>query len=213
TLADGTVLGSGGPLSSENDNNFPSASFVNSYGKFYDSDGNWKEQYVGGKDTLGRVVVTQENQPNKILYHYYDSTGTQQTVTLNLGTITLSTHFNVNPGHAIGEFNGTRTVINSIVLANGQTYSFEYESNSYGGLTGITLPSGAHIGYVWSTLTLGELTHRYISSRTVTINGQNQTWDFDISNNGPNTVTGPAVAGVRSQTRYELIYNGYGEPR
>ena len=103
-------------------------------------------------DTLGRNPLTIVNGSNQILYKVYDSDGTQRTYTVNLGTISVHTNFGIA---GVTEASQTRTVVTSIVLPNGTSYSFQYEPGSYGGLTSVTLPTGATISYTWATLSPG----------------------------------------------------------
>jgi RHS repeat-associated protein len=147
-------------------------------GQYLDTNGNSKcEAEVCNTDTLGRNPLTIVNNGNQILYQFYDSSGVQRAYTVNLATISVQTNFGI-PG--VGERLQTRTVVSSIVQPNGTSYTFQYENNSYGGLTGITLPTGATISYTWATLLPGNLTfaHRYVSSRTVTVGSQSSTWTF-----------------------------------
>ena len=59
------------------------------------------------------------------------------------------------------------SVVTSIVLPNGTSYSFQYEPGSYGGLTSVTLPTGATISYTWATLSpSGKFIKRTATSQT-----------------------------------------------
>jgi hypothetical protein len=149
-------------------------------GAYLDPDGNSKCEGAGCTplaDTLGRNPLTITNGTNQILYQVYDSNGTQQTYTVNLGTITLQTHFGVAGVNEMGPT--TRTVISSIVLPDQTSYSFQYENGTYGGLTGVTLPTGANITYQWATGGSPAGLIRYVSNRTVTVNGQSAAWTFN----------------------------------
>jgi hypothetical protein len=132
-------------------------------------------------DTLGRNPLTIVNGSNQILYQVYDSDGVQRTYTVNLGTISVHTNFGIA---GVTEHSQTRTVVTSIGLPNGTSYSFQYENGTYGGLTGITLPTGATISYTWATLSPAGnpyLTHRFVSGQTVTVGSHVSPWTFSKS--------------------------------
>jgi RHS repeat-associated protein len=156
----------------------------NDLGHYQDANGNSKCEPGGCAtivDTLGRNPLTIVNGANQILYKVYDSSGTQQTYTVNLGTISVNTNFGIA---GVTESSQTRTVVTSIGLPNGTSYSFQYEPNSYGGLSSVTLPTGATISYTWATLSPSGntfLTHRYISARTVTVGSKVFNWSFNKS--------------------------------
>ena len=194
-------------------------------GTFKDANGNTLQQVAGGLDTLGRTIVTQQNGTNQILYKIYDSSGTQQTYVVNFTNISLSTSFGATGQYgAIAEYTGTRSVITSIVLPNGRSYSFQYEAGTYGAITRIDLPTGAYVTYTWGTLAIpnqGDHAVRYVTSRTLHTDGQAYTWTFSMTCssmnafgvNCTNTVTDP----LNQQSVYALkngnvtqakIYNG-----
>ncbi len=143
-----------------------------------DSNGNQRGDGASGLDTLGRRIVTTSGS-NPILLQVYDSNGNLQTYTVNLTNINISTQFNLT---GITEYQATPAVISSIVLPNGQSYQFQYEPN-YGGISQINLPTGAYITYTWATAVnrVKYKTSRYISSRTVHVNGQAYAWNFTYS--------------------------------
>lgn len=154
-------------------------------GPYKDSNGNSKTETAGGLDTLGRAIVTQQNGTNQILYKVYDSSGVQRTYTLNFANVSLTTNFNLSgPYGPIQEVTGgARLSLSSLILPNGRSYTFQYEPSGYGGITRIDLPSGAYITYTWGTLyTTGvsaeERVHRYVTSRTVHVDGQSYTWNI-----------------------------------
>src|SRR6476660_9372178 len=98
-------------------------------GQYLDTNGNSKCEFglCSTVDTLGRSPLTIVNGSNQILYQFYDSTGVQRTYTVNLGTISVHTNFGIA---GVGERSQTRTVVNSIVLPNGTSYSFQYENGT-----------------------------------------------------------------------------------
>jgi YD repeat-containing protein len=152
-------------------------------GQYLDANGNSKCEpgICNTLDTLGRNPLTIVNGSNQILYKVYDSGGTQRTYTVNLGTISVHTNFGIA---GVTEASQTRTVVTSIGLPNGTSYSFQYEPGTYGGLTSVTLPTGATISYTWATLSPSGnsfVTHRYVSGRTVTVGSNVFTWAFNKS--------------------------------
>jgi RHS repeat-associated protein len=177
--ADGMILGATGAaiVDSIGGN---SSNYTQFYGGYTDSNGNQKGEYPGGLDTLGRVIVTQQNGSNQVLYKYYDSSGTLQTYTVNYSSILLSTHFNISVGSygLIIENTETRNKIDSIVLPNGRSYLFQYETNGYAGLSRIDFPTGAYVTYTWGTWSDNVRSYRYVTSRTLTVDGQSYTWNF-----------------------------------
>ncbi|MGH9509004.1 MAG: hypothetical protein ACRD2M_03635, partial [Terriglobales bacterium] len=166
-------------------------------GNYKDANGNSKNETAGGLDTLGRAIVTQQNGTNQILYKVYDSTGVQRTYTLNFSNVSLATNFNISDVYGpVQEYGGTRKQLSSLILPNGRSYSFQYEPNTYGGLTRIDLPSGAYITYTWATLYTGgispaERVHRYVASRTVHVDGLTNTWTITRPSEGTTTVVDP----------------------
>jgi len=111
-------------------------------GQWTDANGNINGDGPATLDTLGRTLLTQQNGTNQISYQVRDSNGVLQTYTINLSTINVATHFNVNGDYQtpIVEYNGTATVVSSFVLPNTRSFQFQYESGSYGALTQLTLP-------------------------------------------------------------------------
>src|SRR5207245_3250446 len=84
--------------------------------------------------------------------------------------------------------------VSSIVLPNVGSYVFHYESGSYGAITQIDLPTGASVSYQWGTLVDADRTHRSVTRRTVTVNGQSFAWQCSRSgtcSNMTTTVTDP----------------------
>jgi hypothetical protein len=150
-----------------------------------DTDGNTLQNYVGGLDTLGRTIVTQSSGTNQVLYKIYDSSGTLQTYTVNYAPVSLHTAFNATDLYgAIQEYTGSRNAISSIVLPNGHSYLFQYETGTYGGLTRIDLPTGAYITYTWGTIynaQHGDHAFRYVTSRILHLGSQSFAWNFSLN--------------------------------
>ncbi|MCI0408820.1 MAG: hypothetical protein L0191_09690 [Acidobacteria bacterium] len=145
----------------------------------------------------------QVNLTNQILYKVYDSGGTLRTYTVNYGSISLSTNFNQSgPYGPIQEVSLSRSAITSIVLPDGRSYAFQYETNSYGGLTRIDLPSGAYVTYTWGTAAASEKTFRYVTSRTLHVDGQSYEWTFSRAPGSTGvTVTDP----LGNQSVYTIL--------
>ncbi len=132
---------------------------------------------------------------------YYDSNGNLQTMTVEMMTIQVATSFGTagpDQYHVFDEFSGPITVVKKITLANGLAYTFSYEdpdhpgqTNPYGEVTKISLPTGGYIKYRWATLgsdpgpydpSLGyavDLPGRMIVERRVSEDGANeQVWHY-----------------------------------
>jgi len=119
-------------------------------------------------DTLGREPVVTTISGNQIFLDYLNTQGTRSRMTVNVGTISAATNFGTG-----GEYtNPILNVINSIVLDNGSSYQFNVDS--YGMITGITLPTGGHVTYGYTNTTAPNEVNRWVTSRTVDGN----TWTF-----------------------------------
>jgi YD repeat-containing protein len=181
-----------------------------------DANGNQKADGPGATDTLGRVPLTQQVSSNQILYRVRDSNGALQTTTVNFTNINIATNFNIIDGGyiRIGEWSAQLQSVSSIVLPNGRSYQFTYDS--YGGITQITLPTGGYNTYTWATLADGPRTFRYVASRTVHVSGQSYTWNFSLTGTCgifTNMVTDPQGNQSVYNTRLGVvmsaaIYNG-----
>jgi RHS repeat-associated protein len=182
-----------------------------------DSNGNIVNDY-DLKDTLGRQVVTITTPTNQRVYRVTDSDGVQRDYTVNLGTVNLATAFNATPtcpALGIYELIASQTAITSIVLPNGTSYQFQYESGSYGALTRIDLPTGGSISYTWTTVSNFSETRRRVATRTVTVGGQSYIWTFNANGtvtdpNGNQTVydaTGPGDS-IKSASFYQGAATG-----
>lgn len=205
-LADGTLVqggGSGG--ASYLDPNEATVTDI-PMGNFTDANGNRKQEYLGGADTLGRPVVTRQDLPNQVLLKFFDASGTQQTVTVSYISASIATAFGVAGIYGpIQEYSGTRKAISSIVLPNGTSYSFQYDN--YGTITQLTLPSGATISYGWQNRAQGDSTTRVVQSRTVTADGQTATWNFDRSQSSL-CVNAPDCVLLSDPTGNQSVYAG-----
>jgi len=187
------------------------------YGNFLDPNGNKKFQYPGGLDTLGRAPVQiKSSSGNQIVYMVFDSAGVERDYTVNFTDVAIATNFNfTNSVGRVLEVSATRKAVQSLILPNGLSYQFVYDN--YGEITSLTLPSGATITYEWSTKQVVDLAMRYVSKRTVNVNGQMNTWDFshvysncpDLQNISCDVVaeTGPDTnsSGARNQSTYSVL--------
>ena len=119
---------------------------------------------------------------------------------MTFAPIPLSTHFGTYP---IEEYVGPGycCAVTSIALPNQTSYTFQYENNSYGGLTHVGLPTGASTDYTWATLPgAGYRTHRYVTSRTVTVGVQTSQWIFSKQCVDPDCYTVETEFKIRSAT-------------
>lgn len=162
---------SGGGGRTVNDN------FLN-MAKMTDIHGNTQTVTPGGTDTVGRVPLTQQVSSNQIVYTVRDSNGNSQNYTVNLTNISLNTAFHATKfGNSVREASGTRSVIASIILPNGQSYGFAYDS--YGDITQMSLPTGGTVSYGWSNMTLPDgSVIRHVTSRTVNDGQTSATWNI-----------------------------------
>ncbi len=93
--------------------------------------------------TLGRTLVTKTVSGSSIYYDVLNSQGTTSRFTVTTLNIGAQTNF----GQAgVTEYSGGFTVIQSLALPDGTSYSFFYDHTSdpyfYASLSGITLPTG-----------------------------------------------------------------------
>lgn len=145
---------------------------------YLDVYGNIKWEREGGTDTLGRVMVNRTDPgPNQTVFSVYDVNGIQRSYTINYVDVPIHTSFNLSSmfGGLVREYSGTRKEISSVILPNGLSYQFQYDSFGY--ITQITLPSGATVQYSWAIDPVVDRV-RYVSSRTLTVSGQSSTWTF-----------------------------------
>jgi RHS repeat-associated protein len=180
---------------------------------------------TGIKDTLGRVF------PNAAATNNYAGctgplpitsadefdwpgvTGGTFTLKRCYVTVQIQTNFQYNfpynePGSALAdEFNNPAQLLQSVVLPNGQAWTFQYGGSNpndpagtnYGNLTQITLPTGGTISYAWKINTSFNLISSpsmaiSIQSRTVDAHDGSgpHTWNYAYGSSGQTTVTDPA---------------------
>jgi RHS repeat-associated protein len=140
----------------------------NSNGNYYSQDAN--QNIV---DTLDRTPIkTTSNcngNANQICYDLLNSQGATSRVTLTTEVIPVSTNFGQL---GVVEYSGTITVIQSIALPDGTSYSFNYDTGTtpgnYGELTRVTLSTGGQVNYAYTTFAgaCGDDDSRWVNSRT-----------------------------------------------
>jgi hypothetical protein len=111
---------------------------------------------AGSTDSLGRTLYTWTTDgadPNVDYITTADVNGNSQVYTLHYGTVTVNTSLAGDDGaSSVTQItNASKRVLTQIDLPNGTHYYFEYEPNTYGGLTKITLPTGGSISYTYAT--------------------------------------------------------------
>jgi RHS repeat-associated protein len=124
-------------------------------------------------DTLGRepVVVSFSGSPgNQVFLDYLNPTGTRSRVTVTTAPINLATSF----GNG-GDYTGTLSAVQSISFPDGSSYQFQYDS--YGQITGMSLPTGSQVTYGYTNTTAPNQINRWLTSRTLDGN----TWTFTPS--------------------------------
>jgi YD repeat-containing protein len=129
-----------------------------------DANGNYFSTDANGDvvDTLGRTPVTKAVNGSQTTYTVVNSQGTQSVFTVTTTSIGVATAFGVS---GVTEYSGSLTVIQSVTLPDGRTYSFGYDS--YGELNSVTLPTGGTVAYGFSNYTdpLGGV-NRWVASHT-----------------------------------------------
>ncbi len=142
--------GSGKVVYSNDSTVVPSAS--GSYPASMDSNGNYISHDSNGNiiDTLGRTLVTTTVNGSTTTIAVLNSKGTTSTYTVTSETINVWTDF-ASVGSGLPDYKGTPTVIKSVSLPDGSSYSFTYDSGTtqghYGQLASMTLPTGGVINY------------------------------------------------------------------
>ena len=160
---DGTVWG--------NLNELPDVTGFDTNGNNYSSTGSTSPVV----DTLGRTPVTITStcngNANQVCFDAPNSQGGTSRTTVTTESISVSTNFQQG---VITECSPcTITVVQSIALADGTSYTFNYDSGTtpgnYGELTGITLLTGGQINYGYTTfqdVCTSAARNRWVNSRT-----------------------------------------------
>ncbi len=121
-----------------------------------DTNGNYFSKDANGNpiDTLARIAVIKTVNGNQTYYDVLDSqnSSTRPRVTVTTTTINVNTAFGQS---GTTEYSGTLTVIQSVTLPDGTSYTFDYDSGTtpgfYGLLKSITLPTGGTVNYTHTT--------------------------------------------------------------
>lgn len=162
------------------------------YPQFKDDNGNYFSNDPNNNviDTLGRVPVVQTKSGSNILYDVLNAQGGRSRFTVTTTSINVS----------VPNYSGTLTVIQSITLPNNTSYAFSYESgtdgNSWGGVTGVTLPAGSEISYGYTTFAdAWNLANRWVTSRS----SGGSTWHYTPLVTNPYTCCGQPASGCCDQ--------------
>jgi hypothetical protein len=165
----------------------------------YDMHGN-----VGNssKDTNGNFAIFSSNGVGD---DFGRSIFLPSSFTLNFKTINVWTNFGQPRTTELGPVSGT--VLSSLVLPDGRSYSFQYDEagtpaqpGHYGGLTGITLPTGGQITIAMEEHVATTCSMPYVVSHITTPDG---TWNFSYCGTSASvTATAPLDlrTGLSSQT-------------
>jgi YD repeat-containing protein len=170
-------------------------------------------------DSVGRVALKTITGSSSIQYKFYDPTGAYQTTTLYLQTFNIKTNFGCS---GVVEYTGSASLPVSLVLPNGQQYSFTYESyvqNSTTYYTGrlrrVTFPTGGYHEYDYTgandgincadgtTLSM----NRVVSDGTSTA-----TWNYvRNTTNLTTTITTPKLADTPNTNDTVITFNSSGQ--
>ena len=156
-----------GPVACPTCVGFPSGSIADPNGNniYFDTTGSGSSTTTTFTDTLGTTALKIIGTPeagntgsvcslHSVCYQYSDSSGASEPVQVNYEAVTVRTNFECS---GVAEFfPQTEYLVSSIVLADGETYSFQYEptpgypADTTGRLTSVTLPTGGTITYSYS---------------------------------------------------------------
>src|SRR6185437_11691150 len=123
-----------------------------------DSNGNFFSTDANGNtvDTLNRTPVTKTVNGNTTFYDVLNSQGSTSRYTVTTTTVNANTSFGQT---GVTEYSGSFTVVQSIGLPDGTSYSFTYDSGStpgfYGLLASMTLRTGGLVTYTWTKFSDG----------------------------------------------------------
>jgi YD repeat-containing protein len=152
----------------------------------------------GGTDVAyGQTIMSESigNMPSS--FGYTDPYGNPQTITVCYGVVPASLNLFCGGANgcstAVGENNtsGSLSIVvpTSVILQNGDTYTFSYNPNGdadyMGEITSITLPTGGTISYTYGDSLTGTYSGRQVLSRTVVADGQTSTWRYNYAYNSP----------------------------
>jgi len=116
-------------------------------------------------DDLGRSifpVVSKSADGNTTYYDVLTAYGKTERYSVTTESIPLNTHF---LSDSVGsDFQGNITVVQSIGLPDGSSYTFSYES-LYGELSGITLPNQGVVSYIYQGFVVRRNNHHRVRIR------------------------------------------------
>jgi RHS repeat-associated protein len=171
-----------------------------------DTNGNYFSS-SNNTDTLGRPLMSSGNvcTGSQSTFSYTDSNGATQNIVVNCIQLSLKTSFPTtsyfDSYHVVNQYTGSMWVVSKITLPNGLAYTFSYadpnnpgQTNPFGEITQITLPTGGYIKYKWTTLATTDpgprdpnpnsiydiyMDSRVIAERDVSLDGVNeQVWTY-----------------------------------
>jgi RHS repeat-associated protein len=161
-------------------------------------------------DTLGRStpVETPSGATLGSEIDYFDSNGNTQKIQVTRMQVPVQTSLCSFQTIACQEDQDTFTPPQTISLANGLTYQFQYAQNQYGQPSSMTLPGGAKISWTWGNTDSGG---PQVTARTVTVGGQSFTWTYSygtpsISQTWVNSIIDP----LGNETDYTCQYKHVG---
>src|SRR5260221_3075815 len=126
-----------------------------------DTNGNFSTYSSGNLvDTLVRIPVLVTSSGNQVFVDYLNPQGSRSRITLTTASISLATQFGIG-----GDFTGTGLALQSILLPDSTSYQFQYDT--YGQITGMTLPTGGQVTYGYTNTTAPNQVNRWLTSRTV----------------------------------------------
>jgi RHS repeat-associated protein len=175
----------------------------------------------------GQSIMSESlgNMPSA--FQYLDQNGNTQTITVCYGLAPASLNLFCGGGNncstEVGENNpsGSLSIVvpTSIILQNGDTYTFSYNPNGdpdyMGEVTSITLPTGGTISYTYGDYLTGTYSGRQVLSRTVTANGQTSTWKYNYAYNSPVAGvpnTGPATVTATDPNGNDTVFTCNNNP-
>jgi RHS repeat-associated protein len=205
----GTIVGSDGKQIAVPNVNYGPATATDSNGNQISADGSGHFT-----DTTGNVVLTVSGSaPSAHTFTYTDTGGNPQTVSITYKTYTVQTAFGCN---GIGEYGPTSTsLVNSLTLPDGSTYSFTYEAtpNGSGNVTGrlasVTLPGGGTITYSYSAGSNGVVCADGSTAgltRSIAANGGSaaSTWTYTRTP-GSDTSHTEVTDGLSNHSAYDFV--------
>jgi RHS repeat-associated protein len=169
-----------------------------------------KDGMVSGRDTNGNYVSGTTDTLGRTIYPtvsniaYADSNGVVRQIQITYQTVPVHTPWS-ECADTCSQYVANWTVPYLITLPNGLTYTFSYRQNEAGELESVTLPTGGQIVWTWAYFSTDK-SGRYVSSRTVTSDGQTSLWEYTytLTNGYPSSVVvkaPPDSAGQRSETK------------